>query len=209
MFAALCGWCYTGHGDTAHSQNPMTDHDSPENLLRRIAARDQSALSELYQRYARLVHNLAFRILERADLAEEITQDVFLKVWNQTARYDSTRGTFATWLLAITRNAAIDRLRQEQRRPSRDAVDLDALLDVLGSSEETDNPTWQDGRLLRELLIQLPAEQRQVIELGFFQGFSHQEIADRLEQPLGTVKTRARLALQKLKGLWLEATRQK
>jgi RNA polymerase sigma-70 factor (ECF subfamily) len=174
-------------------------------LIRRIAARDQNALSELYNAYGGMVYGLTYRILQNSTFAEEVTQDIFLTIWNQASRWDSARGTLIAWMLSIARNAAIDRLRQEQRRPLRTAVDLDDMLEMIGVTGTVDDPVWHDGRLLRTLMERLPAEQADAIRLAFFEGLSHTEISDRLRLPLGTVKTRVRLGMQKLKDLWIEA----
>jgi len=182
------------------ADSPSDDAD----LVRRLIARDQSALSELYQRFGTLVYSIALRVVQNSTLAEEVTQDTFLKVWHQPTSWDASRGKFVSWLLTITRNTAIDRLRMEQRRPLRTAVDLDDL--PLGKPGLIDDPAWQDGRVLRSLLERLPPEQVQVIELAFFEGLSHSELAERLGLPLGTVKTRLRLGLHKLKVMWAEVT---
>ena len=182
------------------SEIPFDEAD----LVRRLIARDQSALSELYQQFGTLVYSIAMRVVQNSTLADEVTQDAFLKVWNQPTSWDPNRGKFVSWLLTITRYTAIDRLRMEQRRPLQNAVELDDLR--LGKRGLMDDPSWQDGRILRSLLEKLPQEQVQVIELAFFQGMSHSEIAEHLGLPLGTVKTRVRLGLQKLKALWTEVT---
>ena len=166
-------------------------------LVHRLFERDQSALSELYQQFGGLVFSVALRVLQNRTLAEEVTQDTFLKIWQQPTTWDPNRGKFIGWLLTITRYTAIDRLRKEQRRPLRNAVELDdARLGVRGL---VDDPNWEDKRILRALLDRLPKEQIQVIELAFFQGMSHSEISEYLGLPLGTVKTRVRLGLRRLK----------
>jgi RNA polymerase sigma-70 factor (ECF subfamily) len=172
------------------------------NLVRRLIARDQTALSELYQQYGGLVYSIAVRVVQNATMAEEVTQDTFLKVWHQPSSWDPERGKFVSWLLTITRYTAIDRLRKEQRRPLQNAVELDDMR--MGAPGAADDPLMQDGQVLRSLLERLPGEQVQVIELAFFQGMSHSEMAEYLNLPLGTVKTRVRLGLQKLKALWTE-----
>ena len=173
-------------------------------LVQRLIAQDQNALSELYQQFGGLVYSIALRVVQNPTLAEEVTQDAFLKVWNQPSSWDPERGKFVSWLLTITRYTAIDLLRKEQRRPLQDAVELDDL--KIGKRGVMDDPTWQDGRVLRSLLERLPEEQVQVIELAFFQGMSHSELAEYLNLPLGTVKTRVRLGLQKLKALWADVS---
>jgi RNA polymerase sigma-70 factor, ECF subfamily len=174
-------------------------------LLRRILTGDSDALLLLHRQYVDLVYSMARRVLHDAQLAEEVTQDVFFKLWQKSSRYDPSRGRFSTWLLSVTRFAAIDRLRQEGRRP---AIEEDS-----GENEDrpwtermagADHLAWEQGQDLRMLLDQLPAEQRQVVELAYFGGMTHAELAEYLELPLGTVKGRLRLGLEKLRSLWLE-----
>ncbi len=173
-------------------------------LIRLITLHDQNALSELYNRYGRAVYGLAFRVVQNSTLAEEVTQDTFLKVWNQPESWDPVRGKLVSWLLTIARYTAIDRLRREQRRPM--GAPLDDILEVVGKRALIDDPIWQDGRLLRTLIARLPPDQIEVIELGFYEGMTHSEMAEHLKLPLGTVKTRVRLGLQKLKTMWVEAS---
>jgi RNA polymerase sigma-70 factor (ECF subfamily) len=168
-------------------------------IVQRLVARDQSALSDLYQQFSGMVYSVAMRVVQNTVLAEEVTQDAFLKVWDQPENWDPNRGRLVSWLLAITRYTAIDRLRREQRRPLQNAVELDDTR--LGQRGLVDDPQWQEGRELRTLMERLPPEQIEVIELAFFQGLSHSEMAEYLDLPLGTVKTRVRLGLQKLKAL--------
>lgn len=174
-------------------------------LMTRIRARDQAALSELYQRFGGLVYGLAMRVLQNTGFAEEVTQDIFLKIWDQPDSWDATRGKLLNWLMTVTRYTAIDRLRKEQRRPSWSAVDLEDVLNIAGKAGALDE---QDAMLLRSLISQLPPAQIEAIELAFFGGMSHSEIAEQLALPLGTVKTRLRLGLEKLKGMWFEAVGQ-
>jgi RNA polymerase sigma-70 factor (ECF subfamily) len=160
-------------------------------LLERIARRDQDALMELYRLYCNQVYALVLRVLRHPGLAEEVTQDVFLKVWR-----------FHSWLLTMARNAAIDRLRMEGRRPISDALDFEEATAHLHSPAETGGSPWVDGQLLRGLLYQLSEEQRLLIELAFFHGYTHSDLAESLNLPLGTVKTRLRTGIQKLRSLW-------
>lgn len=173
-------------------------------LLHQIAQRDQHALMSLYARYGSLVYSLSLRILRQPGLAEEVTQDVFLKLWNQPERWNPALGQFSSWLLAITRNAAIDRLRREGRHATVDWDPTDHQ-DVAIAEFVGDQPAWYDGQELRKLLFRLPNEQRQVIELAFYDGYTHSELAELLHLPLGTVKTRLRMGMQKLRTLWEEA----
>lgn len=189
----------------------MTSPDPDDyTLLQRIAARDDDALLMLHQRYVHLVYSMARRVLFDGHRAEEVTQDVFVKLWQQGHRYDPRRGRFSSWLLSVTRFAAIDRLRQEGRRPvlaeirddgesehTRNDADLSRLL-------PTDHAAWERGQHLRLLLDGLPPEQREVIELAYFGGLTHSELAEQLRLPLGTVKGRLRLGLEKLRALWFD-----
>jgi RNA polymerase sigma-70 factor, ECF subfamily len=171
-------------------------------LLHQVALADQNALMVLYARYGSLVFSLALRVLHQPALAEEVTQDIFLKLWNQPERWNPALGQFSSWLLAITRNAAIDRLRREGRHLT---VDWEPAEEPTAVGESiADLSTWHDGQVLRQLLLRLSPEQRQLIELAFYDGYTHSELAQLLNLPLGTVKTRLRMGMQKLRVLWEE-----
>ncbi len=169
-------------------------------LMQRIAARDQQALMELYETYGKAVYSLAYRVVNNTVLAEEVAQDTFLKVWNQTARWDSEKGKLKSWLLTIAQFTAIDRLRQERRQP---VVLLDALDDNAETFMLADATHWQEGTTMQILIAQLPIEQARLIDLAFFHGMSHTDIAESLKMPLGTVKTRLRTGLRRLRELWM------
>lgn len=179
----------------SHPNDPFSNDDDLS-LMRRIVQRDQQALTLLYERYANAIYSLALRIMGGAQAAEDVAQDTFLKVWNQAAQWDSRKGQLSSWLFTITRYTAIDHLRKERRRPAQ--VELNIEIQASG------DPLLGDADLLRGLLRRLPAEQAQVIELGFFGGMTHSEMSQALRLPLGTVKTRVRLGLQKLREMWLE-----
>ena len=175
-------------------------------LLQRTAAGDADALLALHKRYANLVYSMAWRVLHDVGMAEEVTQDVFMKIWQGGRRYDPALGRFSTWILTVTRYAAIDRLRLEGRRPQSaqlggddpgEPTSIDQLL-------PTDHAGWERGRHLRMLVEELPADQRQVVELAYFGGLTHSELAAHLDLPLGTVKGRLRLALEKLRASWID-----
>jgi RNA polymerase sigma-70 factor (ECF subfamily) len=170
-------------------------------LMRRIADRDQQALWELYQEYGKAVYSLAYRVLNNTILAEEVTQDTFLKVWHQTTRWDSQKGKLKNWLLTIAQFTAIDRLRKEGRQPTVHPEPIEDTDENLLTSRNA--APWQDDSILHALVEQLPRQQASLIELAFFQGLSHGEIADELHMPLGTVKTRLRAGIQRLRELWL------
>ena len=171
----------------------------------RIANQDQAALMELYQRFGSQVYGLVVRVLQDSQLAEEATQDTFLKVWHKAEQWDPSRGQVSSWLLTIARYAAIDRLRREQRHSSVAGPYLDSLADHASAPAKFGDQRWLDGQLLRQYMSTLPEEQALVIELAFFQGMTHSELAEHLNWPLGTVKTRLRSGLQKLRVLWIES----
>ncbi len=134
--------------------------------------------------------------------AEEVTQDTFMRLWHKAETYDATKGSFVTWLLTITRRLAIDLYRKQQRDPMRNPVFMDSDIErwenMLGTEENTDLK-----HTLIAVMHELPDEQRQVIELAYFHGMSHSQIAEQLDQPVGTIKTRIRLGMQKLRDAWL------
>lgn len=175
-------------------------------LLTRISAGDEAALAAFYDQFSRLVFSVTYHVLQNDILAEEVTQDTFLKIWNRAHQWDSSRGKVTTWLLTIARYTAIDRLRAEQRRDGRGQVDLDDVVNTLGENSPVDEPAWADEHLMREILNQLPADQREVLELAYFRDMSHSEMADELNLPLGTVKGRVRAGLSKLRALWFKNT---
>lgn len=181
--------------------SPIAD----DQLVVRIAKSDASALEELYDRYVRQCFGLALRMLSDSALAEEVVQEVFLKVWTQPGSYSIQKGKFVSWLLSLVHHRCIDELR----RRSRTEVALDdpatgSLLDTKADPDpEPADQVWvmEQQRAVRQALAQIPQNQRQVLELAYFRGLSHSEIASRLGQPLGTVKTRIRLGMQSLRQL--------
>ncbi len=173
-----------------------------QQLISRLAARDQRALLKMYDRYAGKVLGLATRMLGEAMAAEEVTQDVFLKLWTHADRYLPARGAVSTWLLTIARRTALDRLRAEQRRPPlSDEIDPEETWSLLpDQSSQGDEARWHSLRLA---VAALPATQRQPIELAFYRGLSHSEVAETLGWPIGTVKTRIRLGMAQLRRQWM------
>jgi RNA polymerase sigma-70 factor (ECF subfamily) len=174
-------------------------------LIERIRKQDESALTELYEAYGGFVYNMAMHVLRNETAAEEVTQDIFFQIWRKPDSWNPEKGRLSSWLLAATRYRAIDRLRREERRPIRQSIALDDLAHLLASHDTVGDARQDSGRLLRDLLKDLPAEQRQVINLAFFRGMTHAEIAGQLNLPLGTVKGRVRLALEKLRDGWQAA----
>jgi RNA polymerase sigma-70 factor, ECF subfamily len=176
---------------------PLTDTD----LLEKISQSDQRALAALYERYSGIVFSLAMRTLSNQGMAEEVTQDTFMKVWRHPRAYNPALGKFSSWLLTLTRYTAIDRLRHEIRQSGASTA-LDDAAELGQEDDALDDPTLFDGQRMRALLHHLPPEQSQAIELAFFQGMSREQIALQTAVPIGTVKTRLRLGLQKLKTMW-------
>ena len=169
-------------------------------LVRRIAAGDEPALAELYDRYAGLLVALSRRVLGNQQEAEDVLQDVFVQVWNQAPRYESRRSSVSTWLVMIARSRSIDRLRSRkvQERTAQTAHQLDPKTDTSPEGMGNVLHSERHGRV-RDELAKLPAEQRQVLELAFFGGFTQTEISSQTGVPLGTVKTRTLLAMKKLR----------
>jgi len=169
-------------------------------LVEQVAAGDQAALATLYDTTNRLVYGLILRVLGDISSAEEVLLDVYTQVWRQAASYDTGRGTPLAWLTTIARSRAIDRLRsgwQDQQRKES----LETLGDAPAATASPEEMTVasERQRLVRAALDALSPEQREVIELAYYSGLSHSEIAEKLNQPLGTVKTRTRLGMMKLR----------
>jgi RNA polymerase sigma-70 factor (ECF subfamily) len=183
---SLRGWTEDRAGDQA--------------ALARMAEGDGDAVAELYDRHARPIYSLALRILGDTTEAEDIVQDVFSQAWRQAARYNASRGAVGAWLLTLARSRAIDRLRARRSRPVS-ATDDRAVGQVVDAAPPIDSQVLSSEHVarVRAALDELPMLQRAAIELAYFEGLTHAEIAARLEQPLGTVKTRIRLAMLKLR----------
>jgi RNA polymerase sigma-70 factor, ECF subfamily len=172
-------------------------------LLSRIAKGDQQAFSRLYDHSSALLYTLAFRILGNQDEAEELLQDVYLEIWRKVARYDVGRGTPIAWLITLTRSRAIDRLRARGVRSHHMTASLDngtaARVADLGPSPFETQADQELRMAVGAAMTELPPAQQQAIELAYYEGLSHHEIAARLNQPLGTVKTRIKLGMSKLR----------
>jgi len=175
-------------------------HAADRAILDRLAAGDQAALAALYDRHGRGVYSLACRIVtDRAD-AEDVVQEVFTQAWRQASRYDGGRATVTGWLLMMTRARALDRVRARAARPIA-ASTADTLPDIpdAGPGTEAEAISSQAAARVRRALDDLPEAQRRAIELAYFEGLTQTDIAEKLNEPLGTVKTRMRSALQKLR----------
>jgi len=168
-------------------------------LATRLQRREPDALGELYDRYGRLAYSIILRVVRDSAIAEDLVQETFLRVWNRVQGFDATKGALGPWLLAVARNRAIDYLRSSSGR-ERNSVDL----------EETDHPSLyiemesgilasDKARFVKAAVDRLASNQRQVIELAYFEGLSQSEMAERMGQPLGTIKTWVRAALKTLR----------
>jgi RNA polymerase sigma-70 factor (ECF subfamily) len=177
---------------------PEQEKASDVELLSRIAEGDEGALEQLYDRYRLILFGLLLRILHSRAEAEDCLQEVFLQVWRRAASFDEARGRPFTWLVTLARSRAIDRLRSQasRHRTAQDAA-REAVEEV--SDAVTDAISSERSRVVRRALDSLPEEQRRVLELAYFDGLTQTEIAARLGQPLGTVKTRTRSGMLKLK----------
>lgn len=161
--------------------------------MQRVSRGDQTAFLALYRQYVNLAFSMALRVLGDQTAAEEVVQDVFVAIWRRAAQFDASRGRLSSWLLTMTRHRAIDELRRRQRRPAHDSLDDPAQSFIAPVINE------ERGRDLRLALADLPVEQADCIELAFFQGMTHEEIAKHLGLPLGTVKSRIMLGMRKLR----------
>lgn len=169
-------------------------------LVRRLLQRDVGAFEELYDRHSRLVYALVLRILQQATTAEEVVQDVFLQLWRRASQYDTSRGPFVPWLLTMARNRALDQLRlksERQRRLEEQSEDLPPVVAMPDFESSLDEQ--RRAARVRELMASLNPQQKKAIELAYFEGLSHSEIAARLQEPLGTVKSWIRNGLLRLK----------
>ena len=172
-----------------------------ETLLGLIRSRDEHALHSLYDRYSRLVYSIALRITGDACSAEEVTQDAFQAVWQRASQFRPSAGSVQAWLSAIVRHRAIDEVRSRWHRAQQMEINLDTLPDLQGAMERG----WEHLSLMRadlaEALANLPVKQRQAIELAFYGGLTSPEIASRLDESVGTIKSRLRLGLARLRDM--------
>jgi RNA polymerase sigma-70 factor (ECF subfamily) len=171
-----------------------------EELMELVARNDSEAFEVVLERHADAAFSLAYRICGRRTVAEDVAQEAFLSLWRSGTRYDRTRGSVRTWALGIVHNRAVDALRRSSVHDRRRASD-EGIEETLEAPERTDLQAIEHAasKQVREALAELPDEQRRVIELAYFGGFTHVEIASMLDTPVGTIKGRMRLGLQKLR----------
>lgn len=185
---------------TISKQSPFDSSDELQ-LVARLRARDQVALNMVYERYSNVVYAIAVRILGQTADAEDVVVDCFWQVWQQSDNYDTSRGQLRTWIVTIARSRALDRLRAMRRAP---VVSVDDESTFVAAAQATDNPEQeavlgQQAALVRQALASLPREQREALALAYYRGLSQSEIAEQLSEPLGTIKTRIRLGMMKLR----------
>jgi len=177
------------------------DEVSPDaTLMQQLLRRDVSAFEELYERHSRIVYSLVLRILRQGSTAEEVVQDVFLQLWRNSARYDASR-PLVPWLLTLARNRALDHLRLKSERQRRREEQTEEFPQIAAAAPEYEKALDEKRRAerVRALIGSLPAAQKKAIELAYFEGLSHSEIAASLNEPLGTVKSWIRNGLMRLK----------
>jgi len=170
-------------------------------LIRRICDSDEAALGALYDRWSRSLYSLVAHLLKDSDEAEDVVEETFWQAWRKAPSYEPSRGAVSTWLLTIGRRKALDRLRA-RRRQKADTIGNDRVIADMASPDHDPSQNAEGSELrvhVAAALKALPAEQREVLELGYFNGLSQTEIANATGQPLGTVKTRMRLGMQKLR----------
>lgn len=183
------------------TQPPIDERTTDGELLARVAARDDTALGMLYDRHSGLAFGLAYRVLRDRGQAEDVVQEAFLSVWRRAASFDSSKGSARGWLMSIVHNASIDR-RRGRFRHQQTEVDIDDHAWRLADDDVWDDVSRQlDREQVRRALDAIPKEQRETLELAYFGGLTQAEIAEKTGEPLGTVKSRARLGLRRLEGL--------
>jgi RNA polymerase sigma-70 factor (ECF subfamily) len=172
-----------------------------EELVEQLVERDERALERLYEKYGRAVYSLVLKMLRDPARAEEVAQEVFLKLWRRPSSYVSGRGTFATWLLSVAHHRAIDELRTRRHELVPLGDGTNGVPELVDDADDLAEAAWlrEQRVVVRQALGLLPASQRQAIEMAYFLGLTQREISDRLGEPLGTIKTRMRLAMQKLR----------
>ncbi len=174
-------------------------------LLERIVLKDQKALEKLYDLYSKIIYSIVLRIVKNQEDAEEILQNIFLQVWERAGSFNRSRGTVYAWLITLARNKAIDKIRSKDFRKNFNTVAFDNVIEIFEnkySTIEIDAATARErSEYVKKALEQIPGEQRLVIEMAFFDGYTQTEISEKLSLPLGTVKTRSRQGMMKLQNL--------
>ncbi|MDX6532441.1 MAG: hypothetical protein QOJ13_214 [Gaiellales bacterium] len=184
--------------DRRKQKDPKTEHLSDHGLLALVARGDRDAFAQLYDLYGAAAYGLAVRIVRDRDLASDVVQEAFLTIWNQAARFDSSRGQPSTWILTVTHHKAVDMVRREQRRRTEQ---IEEGLAGADSALPVDEQAWLGvaREQVRSALRELPDPHREVLELAYFAGYTQSELAERLAVPIGTVKSRTFAAMNALR----------
>ncbi|ASA25523.1 RNA polymerase sigma factor [Paenibacillus donghaensis] len=179
----------------------MTETLDDRELMKLVGEKDPAALEWLYDRYERIVYSFAFRIVQDAMAAEEVVQELFLRVWTHSERYDEAQGKLTTWMFAVTRNIAVDMLRRKSVRDQGISVEDTTLHTMADEHADTEAQVElrSEGERMRKVLTELSRDQQQVIDSIYYGGMTQQEVSERYNIPLGTVKSRVRLALKQMK----------
>lgn len=167
------------------------------NLVSQLKARDKAALSYLYDKYGSALYGSAMRVIQNEEITKEVVQDIFLKIWDKIDQYDAQKGRLFTWMLNLTRNAAIDKIRSKEIKRSAKTDPMESSVYTIDQQNSTEIPV--DGIGVKELITDLDQEQQFVINKVYFEGFSHSELSNEYDIPLGTVKSRLRSALKHLR----------
>ncbi|MCU1307548.1 MAG: sigma-24, subfamily [Acidobacteriaceae bacterium] len=172
----------------------MQPDSSDAALIARIRAGDEDAMAQVYDRHSQIVYSVALRVLGDTGAAEDVMQEIFMQLWRNPQTFDANRGSLGAWLAVIARHRSIDQLRK--RKPETDLEDVIVSVDANLESETDKNVSLAK---VRGLLGSMPADQRKTLELAFFEGLTHSEVAEKLGEPLGTVKTRIRTGLMAMR----------
>ena len=185
--------------NTLYAIATRTLHIAENDLVARLRAKDTSALDYLYDHYSGALNGVVYRIVRSEGIAEEILQDVFLKIWDKIENYDASKGKLFTWMLNIARNQAIDKTRSKEMSKGKKTDDIDNLVNRIDNQESGELAVDAIG--LKEVLERLPKEQKFVVEYLYLKGYTQSELAEEFDIPLGTVKTRLRMAMIELRSI--------
>jgi RNA polymerase sigma factor (sigma-70 family) len=185
---------FTGNNFCISTPKNNTNEDD---LVARLRAKDRSALEYLYDHYSSALYGIISRVIKKEEIAEEVLQDVFLKIWNRFDNYDASKGRLFTWMVNVARNQAIDKTRSKEIGKESKTIDIENVVSKIERQEHTEQ--FIEGIGLRDVLKNLTPDQKFIVEQLYFNGYSQSEVAEEFNIPLGTVKTRLRLAMQQLR----------
>ncbi len=171
-----------------------------EEIVQLLENQDERVIKLIYEEYAHILFNIIYRIVKNEEIAQDVFQEALLKIWRKGSLYQPQKGSLFTWVVSICKNAAIDKTRSRDFKQSQRAQQRESL-DKYEYQQETQSPHNEEDAHLKEVLNQLPDQYKLLIDMSFFQGYTHEEIAQKLDIPLGTIKTRIRTAIKKLRKL--------